>query len=438
MDNRRNDISNFYQDAVLKVDKNKDIISVSPGFYKQFHIHDGNLIGQSIHTVIRDFTKLESKHSIFSLVYGTPSLIKQINTSVEVTYYLIISEGNINFREWQSFLHSINPNNHKRQNNSMYTFNDIIGEGKSINHIKELASKIAVNNSTILLSGESGTGKELFAQAIHRLSVRKNHPFIAVNCVAIPDELFESELFGYEAGAFSGAKRDGKPGKIELAQHGTLFLDEVSELSFQAQGKLLRVLQEREVDRLGSTTQKKVDIRIIAATNRDLKKLVEAGKFRQDLFYRLYIFDLRIPALRERKEDILLITEKFVQNYNDILGREVRSIEDELSSWLVEYDWPGNVRELKAYIERGMNIVEGSMLKFEDIKLPSQQTDSIPKTSLSTLTASKSLTQAVEEAEIKAIRVALKEAEGDRSKAAHILDIHLASLYRKINKYGLK
>lgn len=438
MGNQQNDINYFYQDAVLKVDKNKDIISVSPGFYNQFHIQNGNLIGQSIHTVIRDFTKLEAKHSIFSLVYGTPSLIKQMHTSNEQSYYLIISEDNINFREWQSFLHSINPNNHSKQKNSMYTFNDIIGEGKSINHIKELASKIAVNNSTILLSGESGTGKELFAQAIHRLSVRKNHPFIAVNCVAIPDELFESELFGYEAGAFSGANKDGKPGKIELAQHGTLFLDEVSELSFQAQGKLLRVLQEREVDRLGSTTQKKVDIRIIAATNRDLKKLVESGKFRQDLFYRLYVFDLRIPALRERKDDILLITEKFIQNYNDVLGRDVTFIEDELSSWLLEYDWPGNVRELKAYIERGMNIVEGNMLKFKDLKLPSPQMESTQKPSQSTLNASKSLNQVVAEAEVEAIKIALKEAEGDRSKAAHILDIHLASLYRKINKYGLK
>ena len=209
--------------------------------------------------------------------------------------------------------------------------------------------------------------KELFAQAIHGLSTRKNHPFVAVNCAAIPDELFESEVFGYEAGAFSGAKKEGKPGKIELAEHGTLFLDEISELPYQAQGKLLRVLQEREVERLGGTSNKNVDIRIIAATNRDLKTLVQEGKFRQDLFYRLYVFDLKIPPLRQRKEDILSLAYSFIDYFNEQLGQQVKYIDSSLQEWLLSYEWPGNVRELKAYIERGMNMVKGDTLMLDTL-----------------------------------------------------------------------
>ena len=236
-----------------------------------------------------------------------------------------------------------------------------------MNNAKELATRIATSNSTVLLTGESGTGKELFAQAIHGMSTRKNNPFIAVNCAAIPGELFESELFGYEPGAFSGAKKEGKPGKIELAMNGTLFLDEISELPYEAQGKLLRVLQEKEVERVGGTVSKHIDIRIIAATNRDLGKLVEEGKFRQDLYYRLYVFDLTIPSLRERREDILPLAYYFIDYFNEKFDLEVKYIDPKLQEWILNYDWPGNVRELKAFIERGMNIVDGDTLSMDDI-----------------------------------------------------------------------
>ena len=212
-----------------------------------------------------------------------------------------------------------------------------------------------------------GQGKELFAQAIHGMSTRKNNPFIAVNCAAIPGELFESELFGYEPGAFSGAKKEGKPGKIELAMNGTLFLDEISELPYEAQGKLLRVLQEREVERVGGTVSKNIDIRIIAATNRDLEKMVEEGKFRQDLYYRLYVFDLTIPSLRERKEDILPLAHYFIDYFNERFDLEVKYIDYKLQDWILNYEWPGNVRELRAFIERGMNIVDGDTLAMDDI-----------------------------------------------------------------------
>ncbi|MDF2789834.1 MAG: hypothetical protein K0S80_2932 [Neobacillus sp.] len=316
-----------------------------------------------------------------------------------------------------------------------YSFEEIIGDSLAMKKIKELAARIATSNSTVLLTGESGTGKELFAQAIHGLSTRKNHPFVAVNCAAIPEELFESEVFGYEAGAFSGAKKEGKPGKIELAQHGTFFLDEISELPYLLQGKMLRVLQEREVERLGGTGSKNVDIRIITATNRDLRSLVQEGKFRQDLFYRLYVFDLTIPALRQRKEDILPLAYYFIAHFNGVLGTKVNNIDVDLQEWLLNYEWPGNIRELKAYIERGMNIVEGDTLTLDCLHFSSyQSTNTINKE----LTPLFSLEEEVRNAEINAIKRALNEVNGDRTLAAQLLKIHIASLYRKIAKYNLK
>nr|WP_248278332.1 sigma 54-interacting transcriptional regulator [Bacillus sp. DNRA2] len=320
-----------------------------------------------------------------------------------------------------------------------YSFSEIIGTSPAVAKIKDLAARIAISNSTVLLTGESGTGKELFAQAIHSLSTRKNNPFIAVNCAAIPEELFESEVFGYEAGAFSGAKKEGKPGKIELAQYGTLFLDEISELPYQAQGKLLRVLQEREIERLGGTSSKTVDIRIIAATNRDLRTLVAEGKFRQDLFYRLYVFDLTIPSLRERREDILKLAHYFIDYFNELLGVEVKSIDPKLAEWLLSYDWPGNVRELKAYIERGMNIVDGDTLLMDTLHFTSFEAGSQQsKENNSGAKPLQSLEEEVRSAEINAIQRALKQAGEDRTEAAQLLKIHIASLYRKIAKYNLK
>lgn len=318
-----------------------------------------------------------------------------------------------------------------------YSFKDIIGEGSLMVQVKELAARIAASNSTVLLTGESGTGKELFAQAIHGFSSRKSQPFVAVNCAAIPDELFESEIFGYEAGAFSGAKKEGKPGKIELAQNGTLFLDEISELPYQAQGKLLRVLQEREVERLGGTGRKLVDIRIVAATNRDLKSLVQEGKFRQDLFYRLFVFELKIPSLRQRKEDILPLAHYFIDYFNQRLSKEVHEIAPELKEWMVLYEWPGNVRELKAFIERGMNIVEGNSLMMDCLYF-SPFIDTDEQTTAFIENSVLSLEEEVAKAEISAIKRALKHADGDRTKAAQLLKIHLASLYRKMAKYKIK
>lgn len=420
----------------IETDKNDKLVSACPDFCAHFTINESDWVGVSIKEIVQKVDWYDRKKVFFGIIFGYACLVRIIESNHHYVYRVIVREDDIDVSEMISFMNSIGPTKMKKRSlpKKLYSFEEIIGVSQTIDQVKELAARIATSNSTVLLTGESGTGKELFAQAIHGLSSRKNNSFIAVNCAAIPAELFESELFGYEGGAFSGAKKEGKPGKIELAQNGTLFLDEISELPYPAQGKLLRVLQEREIERLGGTDSKSVDIRIITATNRDLKGLVHEGKFRQDLFYRLFVFDLKIPSLRQRKEDILPLAYSFIDLFNDKLGREVKYIEFMLQEWLLEYEWPGNVRELKAYIERGMNIVEGDTLTLDSLTIQKNSTISAEEQSISL----KPLDEEVRNAEIKAIRRALTATKGDRTQAAQLLNIHIASLYRKISKYNLK
>lgn len=420
----------------ISVDFSGRLTDISREFCENFSIKREEWIGLPVSKLLGFGTT--QKRVIFSSIRGYACLLRIDVTENEKIYRVILRQDDTDFQELTSFINFMEQakRKSKKSAHNLYSFDEIVTADKTMEYIKELAARIASSNSTVLLTGESGTGKELFAQAIHKFSSRKNHPFIAINCAAIPDELFESEVFGYEGGAFSGAKKEGKPGKIELAQNGTLFLDEISELPFQMQGKLLRVLQEREVERLGRTVTKNIDIRIIAATNRDLKTLVKEGKFRQDLYYRLYVFDLRIPSLRERREDILPLARHFIIEFNRKLGKDIQHIETDLQKWMLSYDWPGNVRELKAAIERGMNIVEGNTLTLKAV------TFSYPSVVCAESGAGplplESLDEAVKRAEITAIKNSLAETNGDRSAAAQILKIHIASLYRKIAKYNLK
>lgn len=426
---------------VVVTDENDRIKGLNQSFLRRFNINETDWLEKPVKALLKHSPRKVKQGAVFYCrLFEQAALVKVLQENGLTYYNIILCENDVSHHELVSFVNAIELKTYKRTkvNNSRYDFDDIIGESPAIKQVKELAAKIAMNNSTVLLTGESGTGKELFAQAIHSLSARKNQPFVAVNCIAIPDELFESELFGYEAGAFSGAKKEGKPGKIELAQHGTLFLDEISELSFQSQGKLLRVLQEKEVERLGGTTRRQVDIRVIAATNKDLKKLVEEGKFREDLFYRLYVFDLKIPPLRSRKEDIMLLVEHFIDEFNKKFAKDVVYIDSKLEEWLLTYDWPGNVRELKASIERGMNIVEGDTLMLEHLYLQPPKVEKEDRVLPFEKRRFSSLQEAVEYAEKRAIEQALEEADGDRSLAAQKLQIHVASLYRKLAKYKIK
>jgi formate hydrogenlyase transcriptional activator len=252
---------------------------------------------------------------------------------------------------------------------SVMSFQNIVGNSPALKHVLELVETVAPNDSTVLLLGETGTGKELIARAIHDRSRRKDRTFVKIHCAAIPTGLLESELFGHEKGAFTGAIAQ-KPGRLELADQGTLFLDEVGDIPIETQPKLLRALQEREFERLGSNHTRRVNIRLVAATNRDLGKMITAGEFRSDLYYRLNVFPIRIPPLRERREDVALLVRYFVQKYAKQMQKKIEAIPPAVMKGLVAWDWPGNIRELENFIERSVILTRGRSLEapFEELR----------------------------------------------------------------------
>lgn len=310
------------------------------------------------------------------------------------------------------------------------TFNEIVGESIELQQVKNKACSVAGSNSTILIQGESGTGKELFARAIHNSSPRKHKPFISINCGAIPENLIESELFGYEGGAFTGARQKGKPGKFELANGGTLFLDEIGDMPLHLQVKLLRALEEQKISRLGGIEDIKIDVRIIAATNKDLESMVEEKGFRKDLFYRLNVIPLRIPPLRERgKGDIEILANFFIKKYSKILNKFIKGISDDAMKLLKEYMWPGNIRELENTIEYGINVDNDGIITAED--LPKKFRDGFNR---------RQTIMPVEEVIKKEVEKAVKfygNTVDGKKKAASALGIGIATLYRWLNKYKL-
>ncbi len=316
-----------------------------------------------------------------------------------------------------------------------YTFDNIVGLSKSMEIVKQEASKALANQLPVMITGESGTGKELVAQAIHDGSARRLYPFIRINCAAIPRELFESELFGYEKGSFTGASGKGKPGKFELAHLGTIFLDEIGDLPLEMQPKLLRVLELKEFERVGGNRLIRSDFRLIAATNRDLAKMVEDGNFRLDLYYRLNVIPITIPPLRARKEDILPLAQHFIQQRKGELARNVKkiSIEKEASRALLGYDWPGNSRELLNVVERVLSSLEGVTIKGTDLPYYIQEYDSDGEET----DRSGGLKEYLQSAERKAIRQALEVHAGNRIQTAESLGIHRTLLYKKMKALGI-
>ena len=318
-----------------------------------------------------------------------------------------------------------------------YTIDSIIGSGEKIQWLKTLALRAAKGNSTVLITGESGTGKELFAQATHYASSRRHGPFIKINCASIPENLLESELFGYEEGAFTGARKGGKPGKFELANGGTIFLDEIGDMSMPMQAKLLRVLQEREIERVGGTKTSPVDVRVIAATNQDLEDMMNHGTFRQDLFYRLNIIALHIPPLRERREDLPELCEALLRKINRNLQFDVEGVSKEALFRLMEYDWPGNVRELENVLERSVNLMD-DVGEIQTEHLPPTMKRAINKGEAMSQEKKQELAGIMEDAEKQAIYKALEAAGGNRSQAAKLLGIHRSGFYQKLTKYQIK
>jgi two-component system response regulator FlrC len=284
---------------------------------------------------------------------------------------------------------------------------------------------VAKTDTTVLLTGESGTGKEVVARFIHAASARKSRPFVALNCAALPEQLLESELFGYERGAFTSAQQ-AKPGQLELASGGVLFLDEVSEMSLSAQAKFLRVLQEREFQRLGGTRLLNANIRVIAATNRDLRKAVERGDFREDLFYRLGVFDIQTPPLRDRASDIVPLTETFLQEIGRSFGRPPARLTREARHALLQYDWPGNVRELRNVLERAAILSEGALIDTNHLTLQSRARPH------------RSDTTDLRVVERTTISKVLHECRGNKTKAARRLGLSRTQLHLRIRKYRLE
>ncbi|MEW6114306.1 MAG: sigma-54 dependent transcriptional regulator [Thermodesulfobacteriota bacterium] len=313
---------------------------------------------------------------------------------------------------------------------------NIIGKSKAMERVFAVMKRVADAPTTVLISGDSGTGKELIARGIHKASPRVNAPFVSINCAAVPETLLESELFGYEKGAFTGAVQT-RQGKFEFAHGGSLFLDEVGEMSLALQAKLLRVLQEQEFQRVGGTRDIKVNVRIIAATNKDLKEEVSGGRFREDLFFRLNVVHIRVPSLRERREDIPYLVAHFVEKFGEKLGRPLLAVEPEVMSSFYKYSWPGNIRELENVIERALVLSRGPSITLEDIPAEIRESPEMEEGINTLISWEKGLSETLDAIEERMIRQALKKADNVQAQAAKMLAISRSNLQYKMRKYGL-
>lgn len=357
-------------EGIIIIDNKNKILNLNKYIREKFKLKNDEIIGKNINLILpskyinkfkkNDYLLEEEQITIQkgNIRYDFLLSIKPIKVNNK------ISGGVITFKDFNKLQRSVLKINEKH---SIFTFEDIIGDSSVFSKVKEESKQIAKQDVPVLLLGESGTGKELFARAIHFESYRKNEVFMPINCGAIPESLVESELFGYEKGAFTGASSNGKIGKFELAKDGTIFLDEIGDLPLHMQVKLLRVLEEREIMRVGGVNTIKVNPRIIAATNKNLYKMVEKNEFRRDLFYRLNVIPINIPALRERKQDIIQLSEYFLNRYNSVYGKNIKGFDEESKKTLLKYSWPGNVRELQNLIEYAINFEKHDVITLNTI-----------------------------------------------------------------------
>ena len=420
--------------AIVSIDKKGNIDKYNVKFRDIFNIEDKKLEKGNIFQLL-DFIKKPSVKDFEKYKTGTFYYKKQnrnfkgIYNISEIVVNKKLKGYVIDFIENKEAIKNYN----KINKDYKITLDNIISTSEIMEHTKQKALIASKSNSTVLITGESGTGKELFARAIHNHSDRSDYPFVAVNCAAIPDNLLESELFGYEEGAFTGAKKGGKLGKFEIAQKGTIFLDEIGDMSLHLQGKLLRVLQERELDKIGSGSNILIDVRVIAATNKNLEELVKNGQFREDLYYRLKVIPLMLPPLRNRKDDIPLLIDYMIKEYSQKLNKDVIGMEDDVRTALVEYSWPGNVRELQNIIEYSINMSISNLLTLDiipnNIKYKYYD-DKCHKEEISTLAD-------LEKEEIIKALNKFKNYKKDKELVAKALGISRATLYRKLEKYNL-
>lgn len=422
----------YAYDGILMTNDQMKITMVSPPLLELFNLEKSAVLHQDVQKILPQlnmaavFKSQSAEISDFDEINGIKYIVHRIPIKKDGS--MIGAIGKVMFRQLNEVSELFNrPKKNDlspKKESAKFTWEHIFSVDPYLDKLKKSAARAAKGVSTVLIRGESGTGKELFAHAIHNSSSRKQGKFVVVNCAAIPEELLESEFFGYEEGAFTGAKQRGKSGKFDLANGGTLFLDEIGDMSLALQAKLLRVLQEREFYRVGGNETVKVDVRIIAATNRDLEKMVREGKFREDLYYRLNVISLTIPPLRERVRDVEHLIRQLMKELNALLGTGITGISAEAKMALQQYEWPGNVRELRNVLERAMTFAENGKIEREDL----------PDYLRSHLTKPSGLAF---DAELGAIKKALNQTNGNKAQAARILGISRSGLYEKIKKYQL-
>lgn len=461
-----NAFMNFDHDGIIVVDRSGTVVLVNQAFANLFNTTPQAMIGKHV-----DQAYLNSQPS------HMPTIIETGKPEIGITHYFngkqvyasrfpLIKDGKVigcmgkvlfkDVREITLIANRLQATSETRQplhnvtameSQFKYDLNSIVGQSRKLVELKETLLRVAHKNSNVLLRGESGTGKELFAHAIHAASHRRYAPFVKVNCAAIPEHLLESELFGYAEGAFTGARKGGQVGKFEQAHTGTIFLDEIGDMPLYMQAKMLRVLQEKELTQLGSTTPKTVDVRVVAATNSNLEQLVKEGKFREDLYYRLKVVTLSIPSLRERMDDLPAITSSFIDQFNSEFGLHVQGLDPEAWAIIKRHDWPGNIRELRNVIESAFNVVTGPLIRREH--LPDQLAQPVPPAGNQIECASvqgiedyivgslgkKSLSQIMDDFEKVLVNAAVELSHGNKLQAAQLLGISRQWLYRKLQKH---
>jgi len=422
--------------GVLLIDIFGKIISMNQQFIQWTKVSQKQAFGKSYLNVFPELTQLsdlmisESPVQTKDITIWDPPI--QVFVEIKSVYEYQKAIGKVlKFRKIEK-----NTGNQKVDLKARYTFADILGSSPAIQNAKKKAYEAASGKNIVILTGESGTGKELFAQSIHNASPVRKGPFVAVNCAAFSSELIVSELFGYVGGAFTGAKREGAKGKIEMANNGTLFLDEIGELTMTAQSMLLRVLEERKIVRLGSSEEIPVRIRLISATNRDLRELVREKLFRLDLFYRVFVNNIHLPALCERIEDLPILAQYFIEQYNIVYGKSVTTIEKKALERLIEHSWPGNIRELRNIIECGMSNAYHDELRVDDLPDLVELTieEKQPSFDDNSMAAIEKEYGILEKKELITLMIRHK---GNKTKIANALGVTRTTLYKKLKKYNL-
>ena len=384
-----------------------------------------------------DLIEHQPREGTHVIISATPikregRLIGAVSTERDVTELMNLTKEVQKFRHQVSYLEE----EIKKIRNDRFPLENFIAKSPNMIAILDLVKRVANTEAAVLIRGESGTGKELIAHALHLESARREQPFIVIDCSAIPETLLESELFGYEAGAFTGANQAGKLGKFELAEGGTILLDEIGDMPVEMQAKMLRVLQNKMFYRVGGVKPIKVNVRVVAATNRNLESMIKQGTFREDLYYRLDVVSIRLPPLRERKEDIQLLIDKFMKEFSGKYKKLILRIQPEVISTLLDYDWPGNVRELKNVIERLVVLTEDNIIKATYLPehLRQQALTGNKQREAVTVNQLIPLSEIVQEAEKQVIALALNQAKQNRSHAAKLLDIPRSTLYYKLDE----